>query len=105
MSQVHWQPDFLFRSGLTIIGSQLAVGYTHNVALKRDGSLWAWGLNNLGQLGDGTMTDRLTPVQIGLTLIGSLLLREVIIGGLETDGSLWAWGLTTSVNWVMALQQ
>jgi len=37
----------------------------HTVAIKTDGTLWAWGLNNDGQLGDGSKEDRYTPVQIG----------------------------------------
>ena len=34
------------------------------MALKTDGTVWAWGRNNYGQLGDGTTTERLTPVQV-----------------------------------------
>jgi Alpha-tubulin suppressor and related RCC1 domain-containing proteins len=38
------------------------------LVLLSDGSIWASGYNNFGQLGDGTTTDRLTPVQVvGLT--------------------------------------
>ena len=37
----------------------------HTVAVKTDGTLWAWGENFYGQLGDGTTTDQVTPVQVG----------------------------------------
>jgi len=41
-----------------------AAGGTHSVAIAQNGSLWAWGGNTSGQLGDGTNTSRHTPVQI-----------------------------------------
>ena len=41
-------------------------GRQHSVAIKSDGTLWAWGRNNLeGRLGDGTNEDRYSPIQIG----------------------------------------
>jgi YD repeat-containing protein len=40
-----------------------AGGY-HNLAVADDGSVWAWGWNALGQLGDGTTTDRHQPVLV-----------------------------------------
>ncbi len=39
-------------------------GGFHAVALKTDGTLWAWGNNDHGQLGDGTTTERYSPVKI-----------------------------------------
>ncbi|MCX6381660.1 MAG: Ig-like domain repeat protein [Armatimonadetes bacterium] len=55
-------------SGLTGI-TQVAGGYFHSLAVKSDGAVWAWGRNDdHGQLGDGTNTNRTTPVQVsGLT--------------------------------------
>jgi YD repeat-containing protein len=41
----------------------IAAGGGHSLAVKSDGTVWAWGSNNYGQLGDGTTTDRSTPVQ------------------------------------------
>jgi alpha-tubulin suppressor-like RCC1 family protein len=51
---------------ITDIGSHWktsAAGGHHTVAVKSDGTLWAWGYNNEGEIGDGTTTDRSTPVQ------------------------------------------
>jgi hypothetical protein len=46
----------------------IALGNSHSVALKSDGTVWAWGRNNHGQLGDGTASNRNSPVQVaGLT--------------------------------------
>ena len=39
---------------------------THALALKTDGSVWAWGYNNSGQLRDGTTKNRLSPVEISV---------------------------------------
>ena len=41
-----------------------SAGYAHTTAIKTDGSLWAWGNNGSGQLGDGTPTTRNVPVKI-----------------------------------------
>jgi alpha-tubulin suppressor-like RCC1 family protein len=39
-------------------------GDSHTCAIKEDGSLWCWGYNGSGQIGDGTYADKTTPVQI-----------------------------------------
>jgi alpha-tubulin suppressor-like RCC1 family protein len=71
----------------------VVAGYYHSLAAAPDGSLWAWGANTQGQLGDGTTTDRHTPVRIGTattwTAVAAGYTHTV---GLQADGSLWAWG-------------
>jgi len=73
--------------------SAIAAGEGHSVALKSDGTVWTWGWNRDGQLGDGTVTDRLTPVKV-LKLTG---VTAISAGGyhtvaLKSDGTVWAWG-------------
>jgi alpha-tubulin suppressor-like RCC1 family protein len=63
----------------------------HTLAVKTDGTLWAWGLNGKGQLGDGTTTSRSSPVLVG-TDFASAAAGGAHSVAVKTDGSLWAWG-------------
>jgi len=63
----------------------------HSCAVKSDGSLWAWGANTYGQLGDGTRTDRYEPVKI-MDGVTSVAAAEAHSLARKADGSLWAWG-------------
>src|SRR5262249_20259299 len=68
----------------------------HSCARKVDGTLWCWGRNDIGQLGDGTTANQTTPVQAGAATLGSNV-AEVALGGnhscaRKTDGTLWCWG-------------
>ena len=68
-------------------------GWSHSMAMKSDGSLWAWGLNSYGQLGKGVQGSTRTPIQVGFERNWA----KVSVGGgytlaLKTDGALWAWG-------------
>ncbi|MCC7202339.1 MAG: hypothetical protein IT393_06750, partial [Nitrospirae bacterium] len=57
------------------------------------GTVWAWGQNSFGQLGDGTETERHTPVQvIGLTGIVSVAAGDRHSLALKSDGTVWGWG-------------
>ncbi len=74
--------------------AQVASGYMHTLVIKDEGSLWAWGRNTFGQLGDGTTTDRYIPVQIGSdTDWQSIAAGATHSIAVKSDGSLWAWGL------------
>jgi alpha-tubulin suppressor-like RCC1 family protein len=71
----------------------IASGETHAISLKGDGTVWAWGGNSNGQLGDGTTTARWTPVQVN-----TLTSAQGITAGYQdslastTLGVTWAWG-------------
>ena len=77
--------------------SSVDAGYNYNSAIKADGTLWTWGSNARGQLGDGTTVAKDSPVQIGTQTNWSKVLTtkgivfETTIG-LKTDGTLWGWG-------------
>jgi alpha-tubulin suppressor-like RCC1 family protein len=71
--------------------------YAHRcntAAIKTDGTLWTWGLNNSGQLGDNTTVSRSSPVQTvsGGTNWKQVSVGQVHLGAIKTDGSLWLWG-------------
>jgi alpha-tubulin suppressor-like RCC1 family protein len=70
-----------------------SVTYSHTLALKSDGTVWAWGTNESGELGDGTTTDRSAPVQvIGLTNAVAIAAGANHSIAIENDGSVWTWG-------------
>ena len=62
-------------------------------AIRTDGTLWAWGLNKFGQLGDGTGLDSKVPIQVGTgNNWKSISAADGKVFGIKTDGTLWAWG-------------
>jgi alpha-tubulin suppressor-like RCC1 family protein len=72
---------------------QVAAGAYHTAAVKNDGTVWAWGAGNYGQLGNGTGDSSNVPVQVG----SGTNWKQVVAGGRHTvagqnDGTLWAWG-------------
>ncbi len=81
-------------SGLAGV-TEIAAGVNHSLALKSDGTVWAWGDNSFGQLGDGTTTQRNTPVQVtglaGVAKVAAGPSSEHSIA-VMADGSLRAWG-------------
>ena len=74
----------------------LSTKNAHSAALRPDNTLWTWGDNDYGQLGDETETMRLAPVQVGTDADWA----QVSAGGqhtlgIKTDQTLWAWGRNT----------
>jgi uncharacterized protein YjdB/C1A family cysteine protease len=65
----------------------------YTLAIKNNGSLWAWGRNSYGQLGDDSTMDRHTPIQVGGDYDwASAAAGDGFTLALKTDGSRWVWG-------------
>jgi alpha-tubulin suppressor-like RCC1 family protein len=73
-----------------------SAGNGHNLGVRANGSLWAWGINSFGRLGDDTITDRSSPVSVvgGFTdwISASASVNGSHSLGVRANGSLWAWG-------------
>lgn len=87
-SQFKWQQV----KGLKDVIS-LSTGESHTLVLKKDGTVWSFGKNDVGQLGDGTRINKAVPVKV-LNLEGII---AVSAGGwhsvaLKNDGTVWVWG-------------
>jgi alpha-tubulin suppressor-like RCC1 family protein len=72
----------------------VAAGYNSTGGIKYNGTLWMWGFNILGTLGDNTVVNRSSPV---LTYAGgnnwvSISIGRNHSGGIKSDGTLWMWG-------------
>jgi len=97
------------RIGTDINWASVSTGYSHTIAIKSDGSLWAWGRNQYGQLGDGTdgggwnngyndySADKNIPTQIGTDKNWASVSAGLDYAiAIKKDGSLWAWGNNSS---------
>jgi alpha-tubulin suppressor-like RCC1 family protein len=74
--------------------SSISCGFYHTAAIKTDGTLWTWGDNLHGQLGDNTTINRSSPIQ---TVAGGTTWSQVACGwkhtaAIKTNGTLWSWG-------------
>ena len=67
--------------------------YQNGSGIKGDGTLWSWGNNSFGELGQNNKTQRSSPVQVGTGTDWSALGFAVQkVGAIKTNGSLWTWG-------------
>jgi len=72
----------------------ISAGWRHTIALRNDGTVWAWGNNFNGQLGDGTTTNSVAPVQVqSLSNVIAIATGREHTVALRQDGTVWAWGL------------
>ena len=73
--------------------AEIAAGYNHTIGIKSDGTLWTWGRNDYGQLGDGTNTNKNVPTQIGTDTDWYFVAAgDNHTMAIKNNGTLWAWG-------------
>jgi alpha-tubulin suppressor-like RCC1 family protein len=73
--------------------TKVASNFDHSLALLSDGTVWAWGVNSFGQLGDGTTQARQSPVQVmGLSDVVAIAATYQYSLAMKADGTVWTWG-------------
>ena len=76
-----------------LTGLRISAGYDHSLGLAANGTVWAWGNNGNGQLGDGTITSSSVPVEVsGLTNVISVSAGYEASVAVEANGTVWTWG-------------
>ena len=73
---------------------QISAASRHTAAIRANGQAWAWGNNPSGQLGDGTTSDRSSPVSVvgGITDWAQISAGEFHTAAIRANGQAWAWG-------------
>jgi hypothetical protein len=85
------------RIGTETNWTQVCASTERSLALKHDGSLWGWGYNIYGQLGDGTTNSRSLPTMIGTDRDWKLVAAGSFNSyALKSNGTLWGWGAGTN---------
>src|SRR5436305_10303958 len=75
---------------------QISCGYTYGVALLTNGTVWTWGTGFQGELGAGTSSQSLIPIQVpGVSNITAISSGWKHTLALRSDSSVWAWGLNS----------
>lgn len=86
-----WSPTQV--GALSGVTADVAAGDLYTLVLKTDGTVWGFGENGAGNLGDGTTTGRVSPVQAtGLTDVVDLAAGSMHSLALKSDGTVWAFG-------------
>ncbi|MCL2387464.1 MAG: hypothetical protein FWC89_07955 [Defluviitaleaceae bacterium] len=76
---------------LYVVSTDDSDDFPASMAIRTDGSLWAWGRNGAGEVGDGTRVDRLRPVRIMDNVVYASV-GSFANAAVQSDGSLWVWG-------------
>ena len=82
----------------------VAAGYKHNLVLTKDGSVWAFGANTQGQLGNNTIVDSSTPVKVDFSAAANIgHIVQVVASAsssyaLDDKGQVWGWGSDAYAN-------
>jgi alpha-tubulin suppressor-like RCC1 family protein len=91
------------RSPVSVVGEfsdwcQASAGTAHSLAVRTNGTLWAWGVNAIGTLGDNSITSRSSPVSVvgGFTDWCQASAGESHSLAVRSNGTLWAWGCNTT---------
>jgi alpha-tubulin suppressor-like RCC1 family protein len=84
-------------TGLTQAMS-ISAGYNSACALRADGTVWCWGGGAYGQIGDGALQNRTTPVQLGITNAVAVSVGMYHGCAVIADGTLQCWGRNSSGN-------
>ena len=80
--------------GLLTNWKQVSISATtqYVAAIKTDGTLWTWGGNSSGALGNGTVTNYSSPIQVGSLTNWKQVSAGQAAAAIKTDGTLWMWG-------------
>ncbi len=79
-------------AGLTDV-TAVSAGQHHSVALQVDGTIWSWGANDYGQLGDRTTTQRISPVEVTRVPDAvAIAAGQYRSSAVKTDGTVWSSG-------------
>ena len=73
-------------------------GTNQVIGLKQNGTIWTWGDNFQGQLGDGTLNSHYFPTQLGTDTDWKDIMTSASILALKTNGTLWSWGSNSKGN-------
>ena len=84
-------PAYAYSMGKVGQATTISTGDYYSAAIDTNGSLWTWGRNDCGQLGNGTTDDSVVPLKV-MDGIVSVSCGSSHIAVIKTDGSLWTWG-------------
>jgi alpha-tubulin suppressor-like RCC1 family protein len=90
------QPLFAYPNRLGISAwSNVSAGGSHSMAIRNDSTLWGWGYNLNGQIGDSTGVNKSSPVLVGTSSWIQVSAGKDHTAGIKLDNTLWSWGLNT----------